>query len=124
MVSANQIRQIVLSYLSDSDADKFVLSFSAASYNIHKNGNPEAIRLANEVESKLADLRGGFVSKSIFKENLRDLIKPSANNYVVMVLDYSCSVNQRAVPESSFRGLAGFSDTLSEGVFGSVLPVR
>src|SRR5438552_10179873 len=97
MVSAGQICEIIRNYVSQGDANKFVLDFSALSYNIHKSRNAEAIRLANEIESKLADLRGGFISKSVFLESLRDLVKPSANSYVIMVVDCVRSVNQPAV---------------------------
>ncbi|SRR5712692_10200284 len=124
MASAGQIREIVSSYLSHGDADKFVLEFSVASYNIHKHGNAEAIRLANEVESRLADLRGRFISKSVFVEHLRDLLKPSANNFVYMTFSYPGSVNQRAVLENPSQVWAGFSDTLRAAVSGSINPVR
>lgn len=104
MVTASQINEIVTKYASHQDANKFVLDFSEVSHNIHKNGTPEAIRLANEIESKLADLRGGFISKSIFIENLHDLIKPFANQYVVMALSCSGTVNRQAVPENQSQG--------------------
>jgi hypothetical protein len=124
MASASQIRESVSSYLQHGDADKFILEFSALSYNIHRHGNPEAIRVANEIESKLADLRGGFISKSVFLESLGDLVKPSANNYVVMYLDCSGSVNQRAVLENSSLEWAGsFGTSLGVG-YGSAIPVR
>ena len=122
-MSAGQIREVISSYVSKGDADKFLLDFSVLSYNIHKLGNPEAIRLANEIESKLADLRGGFISKSIFLESLRNLIKPSANSYAVLVT-YSGSLNQVAVLENPLQGWVGFSDTLRGVGCGSVVPLR
>lgn len=112
MASASQILEIVSAYLLHGDSDKFVLEFSAASHNIHKSASAEAVRLANEIESFLADVRGGFISKSVFLENLSALVKPSANNYVYeIVLDCSGSVNQMVAPENSYRGLAEFFGT-------------
>src|ERR1700723_3390936 len=124
MASASQIRESVSNYLQHGDADKFVIEFSAASYTVHKHGNQEAIRVANEIESKLADLRGGFISKSVFLETLRDLIKPSANTYVVTVLCSADSVNQQAVLENSSLGWLESFGTLRGVGCGSVNLVR
>ena len=82
MISANQIREVLSKYLSGGDAEKFVLNFSGLSHNIHKNGDSEAIELANKVELKLADLRGGFISQSVFRDHLRELA------FVPAVLSY------------------------------------
>src|SRR5260370_1584011 len=73
MISANQIREVLSKYLSGGDAEKFVLNFSGLSHNIHKNGDSEAIELANKLELKLADLRGGFISQSVLRDHLREL---------------------------------------------------
>ena len=120
MVSASEIHRVVTDYFSHQDANRFVLEFSRVSYNIHKNGSPEAIRLANEIESNLADLRGGFISKSVFLQNLEDLVKPFANSYVVMVLNCSSSVNQPAVLENQSQVSAGFFGTSPLAGFGLV----
>lgn len=126
MVFSSEIRKVISDYLSEKNADKFVSNFSVLSYNIHKNGNLEAVRLADEVESKLADRRGGFVSESVLLENLRDLIKPSANTYatVAVVFVQAGSTNQPAVVENPFQGSVGFSDTSLAGVRGLITVAR
>ncbi len=112
MISASQINEIVSAYLKDGDVNRFVLAFSGLSYNIHKNGSRESIRLANEIECSLADLRGGFISKSIFQQHLLDLVKPSANVDAVLIFCPNYSVNETAVIENRGTGSAEFSDTL------------
>ena len=91
MISANQIRELVASYLASRDAENFALSFSALSYNIHKNGDPEAIELANQIESKLADLHGGCISQDSFKKALFDMMVESKPGQQIVVV-YSSAV--------------------------------
>lgn len=108
MVYGGQIREVVSSYLSHGDADKFVLAFSALSHNIHKHGDPEAIELANKIESKMADLRGGFISKSQLIDSLRELVKVSwVAYYVIPAGQFSNSVNQVVVPEKETPAWVG-----------------
>jgi hypothetical protein len=89
MISASQIREVVSGYLSDGDADKFVLNFSALSHNIHKNGDAEAVALAAMIESKMADFHGKFISVADFSDFLRSLINPFVMNISVPVMIFN-----------------------------------
>ena len=72
MVSANQIREVVSRYVGDNDLQRFVLEFSSLSFNIHKCGSKEAIRLAGDIESKLARSTRGHSHISDLRTWLRD----------------------------------------------------
>jgi hypothetical protein len=63
------------------------MEFSAASSNIHNNGNLDAIDLANKIEGKRADLHAGFIAENSFKKYLFELLADSwvANQTVVVV---------------------------------------
>ena len=74
---AKQIQEIVSSYLSSGNADKFVREFSAASYNVHKNADPEAIALVSRIEGEMADLHSGFILQDAFKKHLFELMAGS-----------------------------------------------
>ncbi len=74
MISASQILAAVAGYLSHNDSDKFVREFSALSYNIHKNGDAEAVALARAIEFKMADLRSGCIQKPSFLIALRQIL--------------------------------------------------
>ncbi len=110
MVSAAQMREVISSYLSQDDVERFVLEFSPLSHNIHKNGDSEAIELANKIESKIADLHAALVTKSDFRSFLRQLaVPPFFNAYKVSPLVYTSSTSavrvtvghQWASPEAS-----------------------
>ncbi len=125
MISAGQIREIASSYLSSGDADKFVLEFSALSHNIHKNGDAQAIELANKIESKMADLRGGFISKALFIDSLRDLVDVSwVAYYFFSVGQFFNSVNQLVVPQKEPPAWVGPFGTSPVAGFGSKGLVR
>ena len=74
MISTRQIREAILAFLSDNDVDKFALNFASLSHNIHKEGDSDAIELANKIEFKLAALDSGFISLPGFRECLRALV--------------------------------------------------
>lgn len=78
MISANQIRQVILAYLLDSDVDRFSIDFAKLSHNVHANGDPEAIVLANEVELKMAALHDNLISQENFRKFLRDSVVANA----------------------------------------------
>jgi hypothetical protein len=86
MVNAKQIREIVLNYLSSGNAENFMLDFSAVSYGIQKNGDPEAVALVNKIESKIADLHGGCISLDPFKKALFDLLAESNPSQQIVVV--------------------------------------
>lgn len=82
MVTANQIKSIVRDFLSHGDPNRFVTEFSRLSYNIHKHGDPEAVKLANRIECSLADVRGGLISKGTLLDSLREIAAlPVSNIY-------------------------------------------
>ena len=120
MASASQMLESISAYKAHGDVDRFVEDFSALSYNIHKHGNAEAIRLSNEIESLMADLRGKFISKSVFDEALSELTKPFASSYVMAVTDICMQTNQLVVLGTSSRAgwLESFG-TLPGAVFAS-----
>ena len=89
MISVSQIREIVSRYLSSGDANKFILEFSAVSSNIHKNGEAEAIDLANKIEGKRADLSAAFISENSFKKYLFELVADSGLSNSPIVVVYS-----------------------------------
>lgn len=127
MIHASQIREVISSYLSHSDADRFVLEFSRLSHNVHKHGDPEAIKLANQIESKLADARGGLMSKSAFLAYLRQIMSPVSNScYFFAGFQVLSPVNRPAevVAGREIPAWAGSFGTLSGAVFGSKYLVR
>ena len=112
MISASDIRDVLVRYLSQEDAEKFVRDFSALSYNIHKNGDAEAIGLANEIESKMADLHSGLISLSDFSDFIRALVNPFVMNVSVpVVMMTSGSINFAAEVGTAFPAWAGFFGT-------------
>jgi hypothetical protein len=94
MVSAGQIRNVVSQFLSHGDAEKFVSEFDALSCGVHKDGNRDALDLANRIESLLADLHVGMISKSIFRDCLRSLcVSYVSDTYHFMAMSFPNSVN-------------------------------
>jgi hypothetical protein len=86
MINASKIREILVRYLSDNDAERLQLDFSAAAYNIHKEGEREAIDLVRDVEAKIADFQGGCISRARFQACIRQLaIAPIDNSYIVLM---------------------------------------
>jgi hypothetical protein len=110
MISAAQIREVASSYLSHDDGERFLLEFSPLVHNIHKNGEAEAIELADKIQSKMADLHSNLIAKSEFRSFLRQLTVHSFFNvYRVSPLVYTSSASavqitaghQWASPEAS-----------------------
>lgn len=121
----NPVREIIQKFVDQpNDIESFVSAFSSASLNIHSAGAPDAVKLANEVESLLADVRAGFCSVADLHKSFRDLLAPPAVGYyyVAMSGGFSQSVNEPAVVERAFP--AASSDKLAAAGFGSVNPVR
>ena len=77
MVEASQIRDTIVSFVASGDTDEFVMNFSILSHDIHKNGTPEAIELANKIEFLMADVHSEcrYHRKSVgeFKEAVAEL---------------------------------------------------
>lgn len=116
MVYAHQIREVVAEYLSKNlDASGFLSKFSALSYNIRKEGEAEAIRLADQIESCLIDLRAGCIKELQLRSILSDLTYSNAANIFYMPVSFPGTVNQYSVLEKAFPGHPAPSDT-SRGV--------
>jgi hypothetical protein len=62
MVSANEIREVVLRYIKGGDAKVFVLDFSKLAFGIGQHGDPQAIELAKAVDGKIALVHAGHLS--------------------------------------------------------------
>jgi len=125
MQPVNQIREILEKFLAQPDhLESFVSAFSAASFDIHRHGEPSAIRLADKVESYLADVRAGFLSVSDLHGSLRELLSPAPVGYyyAISLVAFSRSVNQPAVVEKAFPVQS--SGTSPSVVFGSANLVR
>lgn len=86
MISASQIRDVAARHLSQNDAEQFIREFSALSHNIHKNGDAEAIALANQIELKRADLQAKLISPVEFADFLRAMVNPFVMNAPISVL--------------------------------------
>jgi hypothetical protein len=122
----NPIREIVDKFLSQpSDLDSFVAAFSNASFNVHKSGATEAVKLANQVEACLADVRAGFISVAELPRTIKELLDPSAVGYYFTATSFSQTVNRPAVVEKGFpeRRVAA-SGTSTGVVFGSANPLQ
>jgi hypothetical protein len=102
MVFAHQIRQVIADYLSDRiKLEGFAERFAPLSYNILKDGQHEAIRLANAAEGLLVNLRANCINEQRFRAMLRDLTSLDATN-VFIDLSFSSPVNQYSVEETAF----------------------
>jgi len=103
MVFAHQIRQVAAEYLSRKiELDGFQQGFAPLSYNIQKNGQPEAIRLVNAIEALLVNLRANCIKEAQFRVILRDFTSLDAAN-VFIDLSFSSPVNQYHHEEAAFR---------------------
>ena len=71
MVSAKQIREVVQQYIQHGDADAFVLAFSKLAFGISKHGEPQAIRLAQAIDGKIALVHAGHLSEDSLRDWLR-----------------------------------------------------
>jgi hypothetical protein len=118
MVSASQIRESVMRYLSHGDSDKFVLEFGALSYNIHADGDGEAASLVRAIEFEMADFRSGCIAKDAFLRGLKSLIDISVASNCRVFAQFSDPVN-RQLEVAGFRGWAPSGTAPAVG-FGSV----
>lgn len=102
MVFAHQIRNIIADYLSRKlDLDGFVRAFAPLSYNVVKNGDPAAIRLANGVEAFLVELRAGCISESQFQSAASEMASLDCPNTFVS-FSFASAVNSEAQMETAF----------------------
>jgi hypothetical protein len=111
-VTANQINEVVSNYFLHGDVNKFIVEFSPLSYNIHKTGEQDAITIAYKIESRLADLRAGFITKLAFSDFLSDLINPFVLNFSVPIAIFQPEdfIRLAAVPGTASSALAEFFD--------------
>jgi len=119
MVSASQIREVAQRYIDQRDDKIFALEFSKLSFNVRQHGSPEAVRLVREIESRLASLSVGHLSRHALLAELQDIARPRAVGYYFAAgasLSFN-SVNQPAVVEKAFP-VAASSGTLPGVVFG------
>jgi hypothetical protein len=87
MASSQRIEEIVSSFLSGGDADKFMLDFSSAAYSIRADAsNPFAIELVNKIESKMMAVHSKHSSISDFRDYLRALVNPFVTNVSANVI--------------------------------------
>jgi hypothetical protein len=122
MVYAHQIREVVAGYLSkDLDANGFLLRFSALSYNIHNQGDAEAVRLADHIESCLVDLRAGCIKEVQLRSILRELTYSTSANNFYMPVSFPVSVNQYLGLEKAFPEYHVSSGTSPAVGFGSTV---
>jgi hypothetical protein len=120
MVSAVQIEEVIASYIVSGDLRKFVLDFSRVSFNIHKSGTPEAIRLANCVDARIAELNVGHASEDMFQRWMADLDRASpksSNSFISGTFMFPHPVNL-PVEESAFPALAESAHTSPGVEFG------
>jgi hypothetical protein len=103
MIFAHQIRQVVSEYLSSGfELDEFVRKFAPLSYNVNQDGHAEAIRLANQIEVSLVDLRAGFIGEARFRASLREIVSMDNPNLFIQSLSFASPVNQYSAGETAF----------------------
>ncbi len=121
MIFAHQIRQVVADYLSrDLDLDGLLHKFSPMSYNIQKDSQPEAIRLANAIEICLADIRAGCVGEAQFRATLRELVSMDTPNIFIHGLSFASTVNQYSAEGMANPGASPLFGTTRETEPGSI----
>jgi hypothetical protein len=125
MISADQIEKVISAYVADRDLRKFVLEFSRLSFNVRNNGQPKAIKLAKDVECKLAELHVGHASEDMFRDWMEELVrKPvAANSYISASQVFVVSVN-RLVEERAFPEVPVLAHTSPGVVFGLATPLQ
>lgn len=123
MVYAHQIRSIVAKYLAKSlDANGFLREFSPLSRNIQRDGDAEAARLADRIESCLADLRAGCVKEPQFRSVLRDLTSAAeVNTFSCGPVCFPASINRYSSPERVFPEYQAPSGTSPAMELGSTV---
>jgi hypothetical protein len=99
MNRATQIREIILSYFSHGDPDKFLVKYSQLTYGIEATGDAEAIELKDQIRGALAKVRTGIISQSEFVESLRSI----ATSGVVEIAFVSTGTSAR--PVSSYGAI-------------------
>ena len=80
MISESQIREKLIRFLSnDISLDVFEDWFVQQSWDMHKDSNEAALRLASAIELRLAEHSGGHLSEC----GLRDELRPFVTNYTM-----------------------------------------
>lgn len=105
MVSASQIREVIVSYEQHHDSSRFVLEFSKLSFDVQRDGSPEAIRLSRSIENKLSEVHVGHRSVEELRRAVVALVdlKPTDNYVIAAPLGFFESVNQPAVIEKGWQ---------------------
>jgi hypothetical protein len=123
MVYAHQIRSVVAKYLAKSfDANGFLREFSPLSRNIQRDGDAEAVRLADRIESYIADLRAGCIKELQFRSALRELTYTAAvNTFFSGPVCFPAGINHYSVPENAFPEYQAPSGTSPAVELGSTV---
>lgn len=80
MIQENEIRSNLVKYLAgEMSLDDFEDWFAQHSWNMHKDSNQNAQRLASAIELRLAEHSSGHLSE----EQLREQLRPHVVRYVV-----------------------------------------
>ena len=75
MITVDQIRAELQKVIrEETSLDAFDEWFAQASWNMHLNSTPDAIRLASMVELCLAEFDGGFLSETNLFAELRNIL--------------------------------------------------
>ena len=79
------------------NAEEFRNQFALLSHNIHKCQDPEAVRLCNLVEARIAGIISDHVSSNEFRAGLaREMFPRPAESSMVMMFDVSVSTFQQS----------------------------
>lgn len=81
MINSVEIRSHLASLLSgDESLDAFEDWFVQHSWNVHKQGDPEAERLSYWIDLRLAEHSSGHLPEDALLREFRDLLNPAALN--------------------------------------------
>jgi hypothetical protein len=99
MITVSQILKLAMEALSNNDFETFSAKFAELFYDIENTGEPDAIKLAHQIESKLADVSTGITSERSL-ENF--LLSKFPVNTQTLVLVASPFDSFSAVPHALF----------------------
>jgi len=125
MITVNHILKLVSDALQTKNFELFSAKFSEIFYDIENTGDPEAIKLSYQIESKLADVSAGVASEKSLENFLYSKLPLNVPAWAVTlssfatfyVIPYSlCPINSWAGAESSSAAF----DISSSGECGSV----
>ena len=129
MITVIQIVKLISDALQHHDYEVFSAKFAELFYDIEKTGEPDAIKLAYEIESKLADVSAGIASERSFENFLSSKLPLNKIAVPVMlaafatyyVIPYSvCPTNRFAGGLALASGASGISASMECGLLGLV----